>query len=339
MPDPRAVLSSPLLTWTIGEVTITRVEESIIPLTAKVLVPDATPEHVAAGDGWIEPYIEAPDDGDGHPVLRLSIHSFVVRTPDTTIVVDTCVGPDTDRGLAGDPGFADRLDAAIDGGLEAVDVVVCTHVHFDHVGWNTRTVDGRVVPTFPNARYLVTQAELEEVEADDHMGVRVPSLLPLAEAGVLDAIELDDGTFGVDDRVELLATPGHTAGHVSVWIHDGGDEALITGDAFHSPLQILDPALAAWRFDTDSEQSTATRRRLLDRFGGTDAIVLGTHFAPPTGGHIVNDADGNARFDGVGCPLADRVGRDASRPPDGARWAGDDGSGSRDGRRRDDGLR
>ncbi|MEM9563681.1 MAG: MBL fold metallo-hydrolase [Actinomycetota bacterium] len=308
MPERHAVLSSPPLTWTIGDVTITRVEESIIPLTAKVLVPDATPAHVAAGAGWIEPYIEAPDDGDGHPVLRLSIHSFVVRTPDTVIVVDTCVGPDPDRGLPGDPAFVERLDDAIVGGLAAVDVVVCTHVHFDHVGWNTRVVDGRVVPTFPNARYLVTRAELEEVEADDHMDVRVPSLLPLAEAGVLHAIELDeapdggDGVFRIDDHVELLSTPGHTAGHVSVRIHDGGAEALITGDAFHSPLQILDPTLAAWRFDTDSEQSTATRRRLLDRYCGTDAIVLGTHFAPPTAGHMVDGGHGTTRFEGIDGP-------------------------------------
>lgn len=288
------------LAWTIGRVTVERVEENVLTLPTKVLVPDTTLEQVDACRPWVDPYFDEPVDGG--PVLRLSIHSFVVRSGDTTIVVDTCVGPDTDRGLPGDPAFADRLDRAIDGGLAAVDVVVCTHVHFDHVGWNTRTVDGEVVPTFPNARYLVTRAELAEVEADDHMSVREPSLLPLAEAGVLDVIEPDgEGRYRITDDVELIATPGHTAGHVSVRIHSDGAEALITGDAFHTPLQFVHPELAAWRFDTDSEQSTATRRRLIERYAGTDAILLGTHFAPPTGGRLVGgEGGGVTRFDPAG---------------------------------------
>jgi glyoxylase-like metal-dependent hydrolase (beta-lactamase superfamily II) len=281
-------------------VAIDRVEENLLALPTKVLVPDTTPGHVEACRPWIDPYFDEPIDGQ--PVLRLSIHSFVVRSGDTTIVVDTCVGPDLDKGLPGDPTFADRLDDAIDGGLASVDVVVCTHVHFDHVGWNTRTVDGALVPTFPNARYLVTAAELAEVEADDHMGVREPSILPLAAAGVLDAVDLvDDGAGGgrhrITDEVELISTPGHTAGHVSVRIHSDGREALITGDAFHTPLQFAHPELAAWRFDTDPAQSTATRRRLIERFGGTDAILLGTHFAPPTGGRIVPTGEGGHRFE------------------------------------------
>ncbi len=292
------------LSWSIGAMTVTRVEESIIPLTAKVLLPDTTPGHIEANRPWIDPYFDGVEDG--HPVMRLSIHSFVIDAGDTTIVVDTCVGPDPERSLPGDVGFVDRLDAKLratgSGGLDGVDVVVCTHVHFDHVGWNTRTVDGVTVPTFPNARYLVTRAELDEVEADDHMGVLDPSIRPLREAGVLDAIDLDSteldgsdanaGRYRICDGVELVATPGHTAGHVSVLLRSDGDEALITGDAFHSPVQFADPELAAWRFDSDSAASTATRRHLIDRFAGTDALVLGTHFAPPTGGRLVWGEDG-----------------------------------------------
>lgn len=290
---------SPSPLWTVGAVTVARIEENVLPLTAKVLLPDATVDQVEAARPWIDPFFDDP--AEGHPVLRLSIHSFVVRSGDTTIVVDTCVGP-ADRGLPGDPGFADRLDRAVEGGLDAVDVVVCTHVHFDHVGWNTREVDGRLVPTFPNARYLVTRAELEEVEADDHMDVRTPSLVPLAEAGVLDAIEPDDqGRHRVTDDVSLLATPGHTAGHVSVLIESGGQRAIITGDAFHSPLQFAHPELAAWRFDSDPAQSTATRQRLLDRYRGPSTLWLGTHFAPPTGGRVLDPEGGSttAWFDGV----------------------------------------
>lgn len=283
------------LSWPVGALTVTRVEENIVPLTAKVLIPDATPEHIEANRPWIEPYFDGVEDG--HPVMRLSIHSFVIDAGDTTIVVDTCVGPDPERSLPGDPDFADRLDARLRslgrGGLDGVDVVVCTHVHFDHVGWNTRVIDGAVVPTFPNARYLMTRVELDEVEADDHMAVREPSILPLIEAGVLDAIELDgDGRHPICDGVELVATPGHTAGHVSVLLRSEGAEALITGDAFHSPLQFAAPELAAWRFDTDSAASTATRRELIDRFADTGALLLGTHFAPPTGGRLIRHEDG-----------------------------------------------
>ncbi len=283
-------------TWSVGEVTVTRVEENVIPLTAKVLLPDATVDQVEAGRPWIDPYFDG--EADGHPIMRLSIHSFVVRAGDTTIVVDTCVGPDPERSLPGDPHFDRRLDDVIEGGLDAVDVVVCTHVHFDHVGWNTREVDGRLVPTFPNARYLVTEAEMAEVEADDHMAVLEPSLAPVAEAGQLDVIGLDDdGRHRICPGVELLATPGHTAGHVSVLLRSDGREALITGDAFHSPLQFAHPEVAAWRFDTDSDGSTATRRRLIDRFADADALLFGTHFAPPTAGRLVR-ADGRVRFVG-----------------------------------------
>lgn len=302
MTELESVTGEPVteLSWSVGALTVTRVEESIVPLTAKVLLPDATPDHIEANRPWIDPYFEGVEDG--HPVMRLSIHSFVIEAGETTIVVDTCVGPDLERGLPGDAGFIDRLDAKLradgGGGLADVDVVVCTHVHFDHVGWNTQTVDGVTVPTFPNARYLVTRAELDEVEADDHMGVLDPSIKPLREAGVLDAVDLDGsestggGRFRICEGVELLATPGHTAGHVSVLLSSDGEEALITGDAFHSPVQFADPELAAWRFDSDSTASTATRRRLIDRFAGTETLLLGTHFAPPTGGRLVRDGDG-----------------------------------------------
>ena len=288
------------LSWTVGEVTIQRVEESILALATKVLVPDITPDQIDASRPWVDPFFADPVDGQ--PMLRLSIHSFVVRSGGRTIVVDTCVGPDPERSLPGDPGFADRLDAVLEGGLGAVDVVVCTHLHFDHVGWNTRTVDGRIVPTFPNARYLVTRAEMDQVDEDDHMEVRVPSIQPLADAGVLDVIDLDDGAPGagphhaITDEVGLVATPGHTDGHVSVLIRSGGQEALITGDAFHTPLQFVHPELAAWRFDRDSDLSTATRRSLIERYAGTDALLLGTHFAPPTGGRLVRH-DGGVRFE------------------------------------------
>lgn len=301
------------LSWSIGAVEVVRVEENILGLPTKVLVPDITDEQIDAHRDWLDPYFDPPNE-DGEPMLRLSLHSFVVRSAGTTIVVDTCVGPDPERALQGDPGFADRLEASIDGGLKAVDVVVCTHLHFDHVGWNTISVDGRLVPTFPNARYLITRPEIEEMERDDHMAVNDPSVRPLAEAGVLDVIDIGvgdevkgdrPGGHAITDEVRLIPTPGHTPGHVSVLIESGDHRGLITGDAFHSPIQFAHPELAAWRFDSDPARSTATRISLIDRFADTDALVLGTHFAPPTAGRLRrrpgggDGGDGNAEENGA----------------------------------------
>jgi len=270
------------LRWTVGDVTITRVEETITPLAASALIPGATSE-VLDEHPWVKHYFT--DEGE----LRLSIHAFVVQSGSTTIVVDTCVGTAKKRPLPTDPAFLDRLGAEVDGGIEGVDVVLCTHLHMDHCGWNTIEVDGDLVPTFPNARYLITQAELDSLGDERHaVSVREASVDPIAEAGLLDAIEPD---HRITPEVVLIPTPGHTPGHVSVLITSGDQTALITGDAFHSPVQIARPDLAAEPFDADSEQSTATRHKLLADYADSDTLVLGTHFAPPTAGHIVKEGE------------------------------------------------
>ena len=146
MPDPR---DTEHLTWQVGDVTITRVEETITWLDGHVLMPDFTPSMLEPHADWLLPNYFS----DRNHKMALSIHAFVVQSGDTTIVVDTCVG-EGEQSLPSDPEFPDRLADAIGGGLEAVDVVLCTHLHFDHVGWNLRSVDGEQVPTFPNARYL-----------------------------------------------------------------------------------------------------------------------------------------------------------------------------------------
>jgi len=266
------------LTWTIGDVTITRVEEVVTYVDATVLMPDFTPALLEPHREWLVPHFFS----DRNDKMALSIHSFVVTSGDTTIVVDTCVGG-AERSLPHDLAFPERLDASIDGGLEAVDVVLCTHLHFDHVGWNLREVDGVQVPTFPNARYLFAEAEVVHTRTNDHMAVMEPSIDPLLAAGLADLVAMD---HAITSDVRLLPTPGHTPGHVSVLIESNGATALITGDMTHTPLQFAVPELAASAFDTDSDQSTATRRNIVERFVGTDTLVLGTHFAPPTAGHL-----------------------------------------------------
>jgi len=281
--------ATPCLRWQVGDVTITRVEESITPVPAGYLLPGTTTEQIDVQRPWIAPFFT--DDGD----MLLSVHSFIIESDDTTIVVDTCAGMHDGRPLPGDSGFLDRLAAEIDGGVGAVDIVACTHLHFDHIGWNTvQESDGSWVPAFPNARYLVTAAELDGFAERDDGDVAPTSVTPLLDAHVLDQVELD---HRITPEVRFRATTGHTPGHVSVVVESGDAIAMITGDATHSPIQFAHPEIAASRVDHDSTQSTRTRRELISQLVGTDTLVLGTHFAPPTAGVLRRSELGVARLD------------------------------------------
>lgn len=271
------------LSWQVGDVTITRVESSVVWLDGHVLMPDFTPEALDPHRDWLTPDFFS----DRNDKMALSLHAFVVQSGATTIVVDTCVG-EGEQSLPGNPDFPDLLAEVIEGGLDAVDVVLCTHLHFDHVGWNLRTVDGERVPTFPNARYLFSETEVDHTRIEDHHAVIEPSVQPLIDAGLADLVA-DDHV--IDDAVRLLPTPGHTPGHVSLSIDSQGERAVITGDMTHTPLQFAEPELSSANFDHDADAAIATRKRMLDAWTDEPVLVLGTHFAPPTGGRIVTDGE------------------------------------------------
>jgi glyoxylase-like metal-dependent hydrolase (beta-lactamase superfamily II) len=274
------------LTWQIGGVRVTRVEEKIHGVVRDTLVPGITEADLAAHQEWAGRYFSSSGK------MLVSVHTFVVTDGDQTIVVDTCSGADPKRPLPGDPEFLGRLDAAIEGGVDAVDIVLCTHLHFDHVGWNTRLDRGKRVPTFPNARYLFARVELDALRSDDHAGVLDPAVRPLLEADLVDLVETD---HAVTPRIRLLPTPGHSPGHVSVAIESAGQRAVITGDILHTPLQVALPDRTASPFDWDPDQATATRKRFLDEHADGDSLLLGTHFSPPTAGYV-RGAVGARRF-------------------------------------------
>jgi glyoxylase-like metal-dependent hydrolase (beta-lactamase superfamily II) len=169
--------------------------------------------------------------------------------------------------------------------------VLCTHLHFDHVGWNTRLVEGKWVPTFPQARYLFGRREwqhwkhLRDTDGYHHMDHLQDSIDPIVAAGLEQFIDAD---FRLTDEVSLIATPGHTPGHVSVLIDSRGEQAVITGDLMHNPIQIAIPATEA-RFDMDKPQAARTRCDFVQRFCNTNTLVIGSHFAEPTAGRIVPD--------------------------------------------------
>jgi len=271
------------LTWTVGDVRITRVEETVVWLDGVALMPDFVPEVLTPHQDWLRPHFFS----DLNDKMALSIHAFVVESQGSTIVVDTCVG-ESEQSLPSDPEFPDRLAAAIDGGLEAVDIVLCTHLHFDHVGWNLRTIDGQTVPTFPNARYLFSATEVEHTRTEDEHQVIEPSVQPLIDAGLADLVD-DDHV--ITDEVRLIPTPGHTPGHVSVAINSHSAHAVITGDMTHTPLQFAEPDLSSANFDHDAALASSTRHRMLAQWTDEPVLILGTHFAPPTAGHVVTDGE------------------------------------------------
>ena len=273
------------LTWQVGGVKITRVAELAgRPFPGTFMFPACTPEMVLR-HAWLQPHF-ARDDGR----LLGSIHSFVIESGARRIIVDTCVGNDKARNidawnLLHEPFLEHLAEAGFP--AESIDTVLCTHLHVDHVGWNTRLVEGKWVPTFPNARYLFGRREWDHWSSEQAVhrdgDVMGDSVRPIIDAGLAELVDMD---HELTPEVRLEPTPGHTPGHVSVRIASRGEEAVITGDLMHHPLQCAEPDLAN-NFDVDSAAARRTRRDFLSRHSDRPVLVLGTHFAPPTGGRVV----------------------------------------------------
>jgi glyoxylase-like metal-dependent hydrolase (beta-lactamase superfamily II) len=280
--------------WCVGDFTIERVIEFEAPvLDPYVLFPDATKEAIDTHRHWLEPGLLDPETG----MLILAFHSFVIRTPRHIILVDTCGGndknrPDRARYHMNRWPYLDNLSAS---GVrpEDVDFVLCTHLHVDHVGWNTRLLDGRWTPTFPNARYLFGRREWEfwQAEFKDSGSIEShhyeDSILPVVEAGQAVFVEND---HAIEDGLWLSPTPGHTPGQVCLHLSSGGREAVMTGDLMHHAVQCAEPDWSTC-FCSDPALSRRTRRSFLDRYAETDTLVLPAHFPTPSGGRIVRGGD------------------------------------------------
>lgn len=275
--------------WRIGDVEIARiVEVNAWEDDITMLLPDATPAFVQQF-GWLRPHF-ATDDGR----MIISFQCFVLRSQGRNVMIDTCIGAGREREFPVfthmQSSFLEDLAAA---GFphESITDVLCTHLHFDHVGWNTRQVGGRWVPTFPQARYLFGRREfahwkhLRDTNGYHHMEHLKDAIDPVVEAGLVEYIDAD---FHLTDEVSLIPTPGHTPGHVSVLVESRGQSAVITGDLMHNPIQVAVPAIEA-RFDMDKGQGARTRVEFVERFNGTGTLVIGSHFSDPSAGHIVPD--------------------------------------------------
>ncbi|MFE1099412.1 MBL fold metallo-hydrolase [Nocardiopsis alba] len=278
--------------WSVGDVIVHRVDEvPLPPATGPWLLPDATPDLVL-GQDWLRPHFA---DHDG--VLHIDSHSFAFVVDGSRVLVDTGIGNGKQRA---NPAWhdlrTDYLERLTEAGFpsETIDLVILTHLHADHVGWNTRQVDGAWVPTFPNARYLTSRTEREFWAGQDMDEARRQmfrdSVIPIEEAGLLDLVDVPAEGARISPGLRLIPTPGHTPGHVAVELAFQGETALITGDCVHHPIQLAHPGIGAC-VDIDPRRSEATRRALLASLAATDTLLLGTHFAPPTAGRVVTDGD------------------------------------------------
>jgi glyoxylase-like metal-dependent hydrolase (beta-lactamase superfamily II) len=293
-----------MTTWMIGTVSVTRVEEQLglAGYPPEQFFPGLDRDLIARHASWLVPdhYDRAQDR------LVTSVHSWLVRTARHTILVDCCAGNHKDR-----PGFArfHRLDTpylarlrAAGAAPEDIDIVLCTHLHSDHVGWNTLLRDGRWVPTFPNAKYLLSRTECEYGDPRRNPAAAADpqrnnayhdSVLPVIEAGQAVLVE---GDYAIEDTLLIEPAPGHTHGHVALKLADRGGRAVLCGDALHHPLQIYAPELNS-RFCELPDQARITRRRLLEHCAAEAALLFPVHFGAPHVAAITRAGDGfAARF-------------------------------------------
>lgn len=280
--------------WTVGAATITAVVEAeVAHIPPELFFPAATGADVLAHP-WV-----VPDYADAAGNVTLRVQALVVEVAGRRILVDPCVGNGKRRAL---PFWHEQqypwLERFAAAGYEpaTIDQVVHTHLHADHVGWDTTWRDGQWVPTFVRARHLYTEAELEFARrsVNEHEDVYADSIAPIVDAGLADVVATD---ADLGDGLRLAPTPGHTPGHVSLWIESAGEVALISGDFVHNPVQCARPDWAEIG-DADVEVAQTTRRAMLAEAAQREVLFVGTHFPSRPAGRVV--VDGSVwRFDAV----------------------------------------
>lgn len=285
---------------TIGRVAVERVEELRIPNRIAYFTQDSA--LIEAHRSWLTPhYLDAGNTFD------LVFQTFVFECEGRVVLVDPCTG----NGRPNPVHFFDQLDVPFIERLEAagwrpqdVDFVVCTHLHHDHCGWNTCLRDGQWVPTFPRARYLMQQAEIDRWGPDRHLhkpfamndGVFERSVAPVLEAGLADTLH---GMHSFAPGLQVEPAAGHTAGHQLLRVTSAGRSALFTGDVFHHPLQLIEPTIPFG--DAEDQQAVEVlRRALVERAAREDALLVAAHLPAPHGVKVTRLGD-EFRFAAASC--------------------------------------
>jgi glyoxylase-like metal-dependent hydrolase (beta-lactamase superfamily II) len=282
----------------IGEATITRVEETNKPVyPLRQIFPQVTDDILAQHQHWMAPHHYEAETGR----IRLAVHSWLLQVGGKKILIDCCCGNHKKK-----PGrpfwedlnepYLDRL-AAAGARADEIDMVMCTHLHHDHVGWNTMQKNGKWVPTFPNARYVFNQPDIDyfsKIDADPtegpaELGTFRECVVPILDAGKADVVSGQKQRL--NDFIEIDSAPGHSPGHVVFKLESKGQRAVFIGDVLHHLLQVYYPD---WNFpkNSDAEQAKQSRRKVLDLITSTDALMIPAHVGFPFSGRIEKTADG-----------------------------------------------
>lgn len=275
------------LKWMIGEVEVFQIVELEAGELIQSIIKNATPENIR-DINWLYPHF-ADEAGN----LKALVQGFLIKSDNNNILIDTCNG--NDKARIDVPEWAnlrtDFLKKLGDIGVTAtnVNLVACTHLHMDHVGWNTKFEGGVWVPTFPNAKYLFSREEYKywiqkpDKEIADDKAAFDDSVTPVVKAGLAELVDVD---HKIGRHLSFIPTVGHTPSHVSVLIESQNQRAIISGDFLHHPCQIAYPQ---WTTDADTlpDKAIVTRQRILDQIAGTDTLLIGSHFANPVAGRVV----------------------------------------------------
>jgi glyoxylase-like metal-dependent hydrolase (beta-lactamase superfamily II) len=277
--------------WTFGASTLRRVVESEGPLLSPFeIFGDCTQAHLDDSRAWLVPRFQDAASG----LLTITIQSFLIRQNGLTILVDSCGGNDKDRKRShfhrrSWPWLSTLRAAGV--APEDVDIVLCSHLHVDHVGWNTRLENGRWVPTFPKARYLISQREWDYWRAAGPAALArtgdyiTDSVLPVFAAG---QAELIGDEHAIASNIHLEPAPGHTPGLLMMRLAGGGREAILTSDLMHHPLQLRYPEWST-NFCVDPAQARVSRMNFLKAHADSRRLIFPNHFPSPTGGMIARD--------------------------------------------------
>jgi len=283
----------------LGGATATRIEETYeANFDAKRFFADWTPEIAHQHRDWMVP--NHYDEASGW--LKLSIHSWLIKVGGKRILIDTCVGnhkprPARPKWDMMETKYLERLKAA---GVspDEVDMVMCTHLHVDHVGWNTRLENGRWVPTFKNAKYVFSREDYDfyhRLDSDPQKGPANggsfrDSVLPVVEAGLAQMVS---GAVSLDENLKVEPAPSHTPGTIAIKFESRGEKALFCGDILHHAVQVFHPEWNSFAC-LDQDNARKSRRVALEHCAGSGALLMPCHFGAPFTCHIDRKGNGFA---------------------------------------------
>ena len=279
----------------IGKATLTRIEETYLAVyPSRDIFPELTEALFKEHGHWLAPDHYDPETDK----IKLSVHSWLLQLDGHKILIDGCCGNQKSRPQRPfwnmlDTPWLDRL-AAAGARPDEIDLVMCTHLHHDHVGWNTQLRDGKWVPTFPNARYVFSKLDFDYFHNLDSDPANRPAefgsfrecVMPVVEAGRADLVT---GPHRLNEFIEIMPAGGHSPGHFYFRLNVGGSRGMITGDVFHHLLQVYYPD---WNFpkNSDAQEARVSRRRVFDEAAASDAMVFPGHVGAPFAGHIEKTA-------------------------------------------------